>query len=606
MRIIKKTIIHLGIIISMSLLLILFLYHPIPTVDHIDLYEDQIDAQIVEMMERYDIPGVQLTLFDHEDQVHKTFGYKDFNNMNLIDDQTVFRAQSLSKTVTAVLILKMVENNQIELDAQLKDLVSESFISKIPDIFHDVTIHQILKHEAYMPLGDFNRMFDINDQSMMSLEEALIYDLNQKRPNGGYFYSNVGYNLLEYIINQVDEDGYEYLAETYVFEPLEMNHTSFSYDDIDLDDLAFGYDQYKNRIDHYRYPELGSGGLLSTSSDYYKFLYGLIHGEIIDNEHVNLLLTFDPDISLGSYGLAFDGYGYGVFVESMGESVTFAHGGQGLGFMAFYHIDLKNQSGYVVMSNSQRTYPLISMLSTMLNDAYDLDAPGIKNIHTLMIIFEILIAITLYVILYLVYLMMNKKRIKHNISFVLLSFIWVLSTFGFIYFMFGNYMFIHVLIPLHFEILMRICLIFSLSLLAFIIESFKERGHSDQNEKESLKSKISQIKKDITIIGLAFKDQRTSWLVKTVSILTIGYALSPIDFIPDFIPVIGYLDDIIILPLMIKLSLKLIPSEVLAYAKQHYENHINEYTKKQWIYGLPFLVLWIYIVYAIIAWVFVS
>jgi CubicO group peptidase (beta-lactamase class C family) len=468
MRIIKNIIIHLGIITSMSLLLILFLYHPIPTVDHIDLYEDQIDAQIVEMMERYDIPGVQLTLFDHEEQVNKTFGYIDLNNMDIIDDQTVFRAQSLSKTVTAVLILKMVENNQIELDAQLKDLVSESFISKIPDIFHDVTIHQILKHEAYMPLGDFNRMFAINDQSMMSLEEALIYDLNQKRPNGGYFYSNVGYNLLEYIINQVDEDGYEHLAKTYVFEPLEMMHTSFSYDDIDLDDLAFGYDQYKNRIDHYRYPELGSGGLLSTSSDYYKFLYGLIHGEIIDNEHIDLLLTFDPDISLGSYGLAFDGYGYGVFVESMGESVTFAHGGQGLGFMAFYHIDLKNQSGYVVMSNSQRTYPLISMLSTMLNDAYDLDAPGIKNIHTLMIIFEVLIAMTLYCAGLLIFKMIKKKQINKLLYYILFLAFWVLTAYFIIYFLTGNYMFIHVLIPIHFEYLVYALLILNLSIGSFV------------------------------------------------------------------------------------------------------------------------------------------
>lgn len=604
MSYLKKITIHISITILLSLLIVLCLYQPIPDIDEQQQYEDIVDTEIIEMMKRYDITGVQLTLFDHEDVKTKTYGYKDLDSKRLIDDQTVFRAQSLSKTITAVLILKLVEEGDIDLDDPLDELLNISFLNQIPTVYHKMTIHHILKHEALMPLGDFNRMFDINDQSMMTLEESLIYDLNQKRPSSGFLYSNVGYNLLEYVINQVYDDGYEALAKTYIFEPLEMANTSFSYDEVNLEDLAYGYDQFKDKVDHYRYPELGSGGLLSTANDYHKFLKGLITNQIITSSSFEKLVTYDSNMSLGSYGLAFDGYGYGVFVEKQDSVLTFSHGGQGLGFMAFYHVNLEDQSGYIVMSNSQRTYPLISMLSATYNDAFGLDDPGIERIHMLMIIFEVLIAITLYLAIFMIYNLIKKTWIKRIISYILLCLLWVLSAIGIIYFMLGNYMFIHVLIPLHFEIWMRTLVLFNLILLIFIIGSFMKYKKNNQLEDASSTKKLSDIKKDIIIVHLALKDQRVSWVVKILFAITIFYALSPIDLIPDFIPILGYFDDILILPFLLKLSLRLIPNEVLEDSRKHYENHIELFAKKQWLYAIPFIIIWLYLSYLILAWIF--
>ena len=604
MRILKKITIHLAIIMSMSFLVVIYLYQPIPKIDDQSEYQHVVESQVEYMMDRYDIPGVQLTIFESDQENTYSFGYKDLDEGMMIDDQSVFRAQSLSKTVTAVLILKLVEENYLSLDDQLRDLLSNDFLEEIPSIYHDVTIHQILKHEAYMPLGDFNRMYALDDD-MMSLEEALIYDLNQNRPNGGFLYSNVGYNLLEYVINKVYEDGYEQLAKTYLFDPLEMTHTSFSYDEIDHEKLVYGYDQFKDKVDHYRYPELGSGGLLSTSSDFYKFLFGLVNGDIISLEHLDLLLSYDKHQSLGSYGLAFDGYGYGVFVEQNGEHVTFSHGGQGSGFMAFYHVDLESQSGYVVMSNSQRTYPLISMLSTTINDANELDAPGIKNIHLLMIIFEVIISISLYLFMYIMYVLFKEKWIKNITTIIVLSFLWILMTFLCIYFYLGNYMFIHVLIPLHFEIFMRTLVLINISLLLLIISSIINLIKKKKSVDVSLKEKVISMKRDIVIVGIALKNKHTPWYAKFMFFITMVYALSPIDLIPDFIPIVGYLDDLLILPALLRLSVKLIPDEVYTFAQNHYETYKDTYTKKTWIYAIPFLILWIYIGYLILRFVFV-
>ena len=77
-----------------------------------------------------------------------------------------------------------------------------------------------------------------------------------------------------------------------------------------------------------------------------------------------------------------------------------------------------------------------------------------------------------------------------------------------------------------------------------------------------LKEKTRGIKSNIFAIHLALKDKRTPLIAKIMIVLTISYAVSPIDLIPDFIPVLGYLDDLIILPLMITISIKLIPKDV--------------------------------------------
>jgi uncharacterized membrane protein YkvA (DUF1232 family) len=72
------------------------------------------------------------------------------------------------------------------------------------------------------------------------------------------------------------------------------------------------------------------------------------------------------------------------------------------------------------------------------------------------------------------------------------------------------------------------------------------------------------IKRDVHALYLARRDPRVPWYAKALAALVAGYALSPIDLIPDFIPVLGYLDDVILVPLGIAIVIRLIPPEVMA------------------------------------------
>jgi uncharacterized membrane protein YkvA (DUF1232 family) len=73
-----------------------------------------------------------------------------------------------------------------------------------------------------------------------------------------------------------------------------------------------------------------------------------------------------------------------------------------------------------------------------------------------------------------------------------------------------------------------------------------------------------KLKQDVVAVALAMRDPRVPWYAKAIGAFIVAYALSPIDLIPDFIPVIGYLDDLVLVPLGLLLMLRLIPAEVLA------------------------------------------
>jgi uncharacterized membrane protein YkvA (DUF1232 family) len=80
----------------------------------------------------------------------------------------------------------------------------------------------------------------------------------------------------------------------------------------------------------------------------------------------------------------------------------------------------------------------------------------------------------------------------------------------------------------------------------------------------AIKDWARTIRRDVHALYLAARDPRTPWYAKAFALVIAAYALSPIDLIPDFIPVLGYLDELILLPLAIRLAIRLVPAEVMA------------------------------------------
>ena len=89
------------------------------------------------------------------------------------------------------------------------------------------------------------------------------------------------------------------------------------------------------------------------------------------------------------------------------------------------------------------------------------------------------------------------------------------------------------------------------------------------------RAKAKRLKGEIYALYLACKDPRVPWYAKAFIACIVGYALSPVDLIPDFIPVLGYLDDIVLLPIGIWVALKMIPPAVLAECRQQSLKRLN-------------------------------
>lgn len=112
------------------------------------------------------------------------------------------------------------------------------------------------------------------------------------------------------------------------------------------------------------------------------------------------------------------------------------------------------------------------------------------------------------------------------------------------------------------------------------------------NGLKQLRLLARRLKNEIMTLYLAARDPRTPWYAKAVIACVVAYALSPIDLIPDFIPVLGYVDDLLLLPLGIYLALKLIPPAVLVDARQQAAETLEK-LPKSWLAAVAIVILWI-------------
>lgn len=115
-----------------------------------------------------------------------------------------------------------------------------------------------------------------------------------------------------------------------------------------------------------------------------------------------------------------------------------------------------------------------------------------------------------------------------------------------------------------------------------------------------LKLKAKQLKADIPALFLALKDKDTPIFAKVFAGITVVYALSPIDLIPDFIPILGYLDDVLLLPFLVALTIKLIPREILEEKRRQGEELWKDGKPKRWYYAIPVVLIWLIIVVLLI------
>jgi uncharacterized membrane protein YkvA (DUF1232 family) len=104
--------------------------------------------------------------------------------------------------------------------------------------------------------------------------------------------------------------------------------------------------------------------------------------------------------------------------------------------------------------------------------------------------------------------------------------------------------------------------------------------------------RAQQLKQDVYAVYLAYKDPRVPWYAKLLAACVVAYAFSPIDLIPDFIPILGYLDDLVLVPLGLYLVLKMIPDEIIIECREKARLMASQ-RKPNWLAAAVIIAIWI-------------
>ncbi len=110
---------------------------------------------------------------------------------------------------------------------------------------------------------------------------------------------------------------------------------------------------------------------------------------------------------------------------------------------------------------------------------------------------------------------------------------------------------------------------------------------------ERWRQRAKRLKTEIHAIALAYRDPRVPWYARVVAACVVAYAFSPIDLIPDPIPVLGYLDDLVLLPLGVVVALKLIPAPVMAECRQRARDAAREGRPTNWLVAGLIVLVWL-------------
>jgi uncharacterized membrane protein YkvA (DUF1232 family) len=120
--------------------------------------------------------------------------------------------------------------------------------------------------------------------------------------------------------------------------------------------------------------------------------------------------------------------------------------------------------------------------------------------------------------------------------------------------------------------------------------------------RQTLKRRASDLKAQTLALYLAARDPRTPWYAKLLVALIVAYALSPIDLIPDFVPVLGYLDDLILIPIGIALAIRMIPPAVLAECRVRASEAFRDGRPVSRVAGAIVIGIWLALAVLCAAW----
>ncbi len=278
------------------------------------------------------LPGVAVLIAKKGQVVYqKAFGSANIELNVPLKPQMVFDLGSITKQFTAVAILQLVEQGKIALADTL-----QRYIKDYPPKGHKITIENLLTHTSgipdYMQLdlhGQFMERWDFSPKAI--IDSFKTFPL-QFEPGTKFSYSNSGYFLLGYIIEQVTGESYYKYVREHIIIPLGLSNTYFNQPNKIIPGHVNGYkkedDQYKKANFWSATLPYAAGDLVSNTADLFKWHQALLAGKVLKKETLDK--AFTPFILKDGTST---GYGYGWYKTDYNGIVSIGHGGAITGFL---------------------------------------------------------------------------------------------------------------------------------------------------------------------------------------------------------------------------------------------------------------------------------
>jgi CubicO group peptidase (beta-lactamase class C family) len=383
----------------------------------LDAFKAHMDERIPALLKLYGIPGCNIALVQGKEVVWtEAYGYADVAGGRVLTIETPMSVQSITKSVTAWGVLRLGEKGLIDLDAPVAQYLKSWQFPLTDYPTEKITVRQLLSHTAGMPLGDFTNIYSPGEvmpsnRDVMTREVVLL-----REPGTGFSYSNTGYNLLEILIEDVTGQSFSDYIRTEVLLPLGLESAAFDIDKAVTPYPPTGYNLRGEPIPVYLYPSKASGGLFATAQDIARFaVAGMQKNPVLSGESIKLLYA-PQSRKIGIYGLIFEAYGFGHYLEKLPNGMlSVSHGGQGNGIMTHWQAVPETGDAIVILTNSQRSWPFIACVLNDWAQWRGFPSVGMGRItwghYGLCVVIGILVSASLLVILRLISAFYQQKRV---------------------------------------------------------------------------------------------------------------------------------------------------------------------------------------------------
>ena len=335
---------------------------------------EALSLKLKQMRAQYNVAGMAVAVTDGEKIIYSEgFGVDSVDNPDVpTSKDSVYRIASVSKTFTALVIMRLCEEGDLELDKPIINYIPDIQFSN-PKANDTMTLRHLLTHTGGMPADDYMHAGSTDESTMndVILETLPTLKLSSLPGEGKYQYSTWGYNLIGCVASVVTGKSLSQLVSEYILDPLDMTATTFSYE------VASNLEQPlsqphitssgKHKVDKLLINTAfnAGAGLYSNTEDMCKFARFFLNGGVSDSgervlaeEYLKMMTSMQIERSDTSY------YGFGVSANLFAGRYIYGHSGTyyGQNYFCSFIMDAKTGCGVVTLMNTMPTDKNFRML----------------------------------------------------------------------------------------------------------------------------------------------------------------------------------------------------------------------------------------------------